>query len=243
MDTDDNSKWERIRELEELLVTSQDACEKAIEAGQQYKVAADEGAKRTEEAERRVYELTKNRELFQEQRDVAIRERDRARDLCDRVMKTQELAINIERLALQPGDLVILRVQSEAQQHDLEALSKSLKWIQRTYPGNTFLAFAKGIEFDIETMSETDLRARGLILACRVDAGVQQLEAAFGTHQAALRLVKDYLTGMITDPDIDEAWGEKPKQLLQQIEAILRVELVRETPEAKELDYDGERGA
>jgi len=224
---EDSAKWERIRELEQLLVTSQDACEKAIEAGNQYKAAADEGAKRTEEAERRVFELTKNRELFQEQRDVAIRERDRARDLCDRVMKTQPCTIEVEKIRLQPGELVICQFKTDATAEAVATWAKAMAWLRNQYPQNTFIVLANKVDFDLRIMAETELRRFGLITAVRVDAGIQQLEAAFGTQQAAIRKCRDIFYAEVEQarPDNPSTREQHLAELVESLDKLLSIQL------------------
>ncbi len=227
---DEYSKDPRIEELEEMLANAQTLCAKAVEAGTAWKNNAMEGAERAAKAERRIYELEKNKELFQQQRDVAIREKDRAVQLRDQVMKTAPMTMEIERLRLEPGEIVILRLQGDAQKGELEAIAAGLQHLKRTHPQNTFMAFAKGVELNIETLGETELRKVGLISSVRVDAGVAQLEAAFGTHTAALREAVSYMANHYKPSNPDDY----VYTLIKGIRKILTVELKPEEKPTRE---------
>lgn len=218
--------------IEEL----QDALEKALEAGLSYKANAEEGAKRVEQAERRIYELEKNKELFQTQRDEAIRERDRARQICDRVLKSQQIPAQIERLSLSAGELVIFRLVKDATKDELEAFSGMIRWLKRYYPTNTFITFANMLEIEVETLHETELRQMGLILACRVDAGIQQLEAAFGAQQAAIRKCRQLIVEEVSQarPDSPSEREQYLAQLLDHLDKLISAELKPEERPTRE---------
>lgn len=219
-----------IERIEQLLTMLEDAVGVANKRGEQI-----------EALQVRVRELEANRDLFQQRRDEAIRGEERKSTLLDRVLKEQPFAVEVEKYRPEPGDFMIVRMVDATTPEAIAGRRQLLAWLKTKYREVTFAFAAPGAPFEIEQMTETQLRTLGLISAVRVDAGTQELEAAFGAHQAALKKCRDTLNDEVerARPDAPSEREMLAAELVGQLDELLKAEIVRPPPAPAEEDLDG----
>ncbi len=194
-----------------------DMLEKAVGAANNWRAEA-------ERLEIRVHELEATRDQFQARRDQAIREADGKTVALKQFMDGHPIKAEVLKVGPKPGDLVVIQLAHQPKNEDVQGIGRMIQYLRPLFPGVNFLAVGPG-HFAFEQFSETDLRARGLISARRVDAGVQQLEALCGAQQEALKRARAMLFEA-------RAYGMGPildaesLPLIKQLDAILQAELV-----------------
>lgn len=179
-----------------------------------------------ERLEERVRELEKNKDQFQARRDEAIREAERKTTILNKVMEASGPAVEVGRCSPKPGDLVVVRLRAGTTSEAMQTVKYALEWIKQRNPGVTFVLAAPGAHIDFERSSEVQLRAMGLIASARVDAGMQQLEVAFGTQQAALRTARRYLGWIIEGKTKLDGLDKGIAELIAKLDALLKAELI-----------------
>jgi len=174
----------------------------------------------------RVAELERNREQFQMRRDEALREAERKSVLLNKALEGQLFTADLDRIHPEPGDFVVIRMKTASGEEALKSRGMLLQWLKGKYPRVTFALAAPGETLALETTPATTLRSMGLISTAVVGMGIQQLEAAFGTQQAAIREAKGFIVAL-SEPEVGEV-RTAAKAFVEQLDKILTAELVPE---------------
>lgn len=217
----------RLAELDAALGAAVDTNQKAVE---KLALAVDVAQKQQE----RIVELERNRDEFQQRRDEAIREAERKTVMLNRIIDSQPIAGEVAKICPQPGDLLLVSVKGEQSTNpdQVKAVASMMLGLKNRFPGVTFIT-SFGVLFDVTQMSETELRKHGLIAAVRVDAGVQQLEVAFGAQKTALERCRSFLNWAKNWVPAGRECGEL-HEFLPRLEGLLQAELVPEERPTRE---------
>lgn len=207
----------QIKQLQETNAALTDGLEKAL--------GVADGLRK------RIQELEANRDLFQARRDEAIREAERKTVMLNKLLDGQPITAEVLTVSPQRGDLVILHFSGKLEPQGMGML---VKYLHTRYPGVTFLTVGPG-SFSLEARSETELRELGLISARRVDVGVQQLEAAFGAHQEALKTARQLIVSMAESIEGNTGYTVHDAHVfVEKINALLQAELLKEKGPTRE---------
>lgn len=180
----------------------------------------------------RVAELERNRDQFQIRRDEALREAERKSVLLNKVLEGQLFTADLDRIHPEPGDFVAIRMKTASGEEALKSRGLLLQWLKGKFPNVTFALSAPGEVLEFEHTPATTLRSKGLIASAVVSAGMQQLEAAFGTQQAAIKEARGFIVAL-SEPEVGEV-RTAAKSFVEQLDRILCAELVPEKKPTRE---------
>lgn len=156
----------------------------------------EELAKVREERDRlntRCHELERNREIFQEQRDQAIRERGVVEEHLAAAVKGTSVYCSIQAQKPEPGSIVIVRFPEFENEGDKRGIQASIAFIAKRHPEWTIVATHLGKEITFEEVPESMMRRKGWLRAERVELAPQVLDAALGAYRATLVHVREML--------------------------------------------------